>query len=273
MIPKTKAEVTITIEDLDPDKAQKWLDTSAGNRSIRQGHVRKIASAMAGGEFEFNGDTIRFDWNGKIIDGHHRCHSVIASGVTIKVIVVRGLAPQVFDTIDIGSARKASDALHGIGYSNCRDLAAAAGLIDSIQSGQFMGTSRLSPREIESIVTDNPGLNIFVSHYAASKAKRNGLLPVSILAAMHYLFRSTDPVLADMFMDGLISGENLKAGDPVLLLRDRLISNSTDKAKISKKYKIALIVKAWNHTRRGETVKNLRFRQEGDNPEKMPQIE
>lgn len=47
---------------------------------------------MKTGRWVLNGETICFDSNGVLRDGHHRLLAIIESGVTIEVLVVRGVA-------------------------------------------------------------------------------------------------------------------------------------------------------------------------------------
>lgn len=263
----------VSIETLDPKKAELWKSTVSGNRPLNASTVNRYVQSMMAGDWEQNGDPIRFDKHGRLIDGQHRCEMVIITKQTIEVVVVRDLPETAFDTIDIGLRRRAADALSIIGFKNARDLAAAAVLVDAIRKGGVRSIARKTPREVQRIVEANPGLPAVVSKYGASQSERKALIPPSALAAMHYLFREVDSTLAEIFMDGLITGENLMAGEPVLVLRDRLIADAASKARITKAYKVALVIKAWNLTRAGKTVKCLRVRTDGDSPEAMPVIQ
>jgi hypothetical protein len=70
--------------------------------------------------------------------------------------------------------------------------------------------------------------------FAATKAFAP-IMPASSLAALHYILMSEDRVKAEAFFTKLRTGENLSAGDPVLVLRNALMSWSGKSARDAKK--------------------------------------
>jgi hypothetical protein len=265
--------VSIRIETITPEIAQKYIDSSATNRSITPRHVEWLASMMRKGQFKFNGDSIRFNGE-QMIDGQHRCMAVIASGITIQTVVVRNLDANIFDTIDTGRKRKGNDILSIKGYQNCINLCASLNIIHLINSGALNKRSslRLSNQDIEQLVLLHSGVVELVEKYSNKRSKQHVASP-SLMAAMHYLFRQKDLPSADKFMQALVTGENLTEGDPALLLRERLMGDKKNTHSImNRSFKIALFIKAWNHYRSGRKLTLLKFRIGGDKPEPIPDI-
>lgn len=103
-------DIVTTTEYITPKLAQMYLDTSEGNprwsteRVFSKRVVNKYANAMLNGAWEFNGETISFDSDGHLVDGHHRMAAIIQSGTTVKMRVNRGVSPDV-KTYDEGSRR------------------------------------------------------------------------------------------------------------------------------------------------------------------------
>jgi hypothetical protein len=64
---------------------------------------------------------------------------------------------------------------------------------------------------------------------------------------------------ATRFFDSLVDGENLTRQMPRSLLRNRLITNSQAKARLSKTQVAALVIKAWNAEREGKALKFLKW--------------
>ena len=54
--------------------------------------VNEYIAQMRKGLWVLNGETVCFDANGALMDGHHRLLAIIESGITIEVLVVRGVA-------------------------------------------------------------------------------------------------------------------------------------------------------------------------------------
>jgi hypothetical protein len=98
------------------------------------------------------------------------------------------------------------------------------------------------------------------------------LAPGSVLCACHYLFAMVDEDQADQFISDLVSGQNLQAGDPVYLLRVRLMDRVLSKVKSEPDYTMALIIKAWNARRAGKSLRFLHYRIGGKH-EDFPTIE
>lgn len=108
-----------TQEVITPEKALEYACLSIGNRHIRDAHVAMLAAAMVRGEYRINNNNnITFDVNNALIDGHHRLLAVVAAGVPVVMGVMRDVAPEARDTIDIGPPRTLADHLTFMGVDN-----------------------------------------------------------------------------------------------------------------------------------------------------------
>lgn len=107
-----RSQPTAMILDIDPAAAQTMLNTSIGNRRVRQWYVGLLAGAMARGEWRVTSQGIGFDAGGHLRDAHHRLHAVIKSGVTIRTVVVFGLRDDAYEVIDTGMRRTYADLLN-----------------------------------------------------------------------------------------------------------------------------------------------------------------
>lgn len=259
----------VTIITLTPELAAELLQKNVNNRPLKHWHIKDLAKKMKDGRWKFNGDTICISISGVLLNGQHRLHAVILSGVSISVLLVEGLDDNVFDTIDNGIAvRRGADALAILGAHQTKSLAAALCVVDRYMTGRLEQKVKYSNDELVRLHHIYGGMKDSVLQARATKQ----LLPPSILAACHYLFAIKDPIEADRFVEDLISGRNLADGDPVYFLRERLMNNSFAKAKLQDYYIVALMIKAWNFRRNNKTIRLLRFRQEGGSPESFPVI-
>ena len=95
----------ITQERITPEQAQEYLKFNTENyRSISKDRVISYAGDMANGKWQFNGEAIKFDENGKLIDGQHRLHAIVRANVPVDMLVIRGVKENV-NIYDIGSRR------------------------------------------------------------------------------------------------------------------------------------------------------------------------
>ena len=80
--------------EITPQIAKILLDMtdSRVQRRLKKKHVMWLSNTMKTGQFnQNNGDTIRQDVDGNIIDGQHRLAACIDANYTLKTIFVKGL--------------------------------------------------------------------------------------------------------------------------------------------------------------------------------------
>lgn len=127
--------------NLTPALAEKWLGQNHDNRNLRPVKVRAFARDMRNGEWTTSGQPVQFDWNGVLIDGQHRCEAVIESGVTIRVLVVKGLDPKAKQVIDTGTKRTPGDALRFAGYKSDPNILGAVARIAMSRDAGYLRTA------------------------------------------------------------------------------------------------------------------------------------
>lgn len=78
---------------LTPDLAAWLLDGNLdGNRRLSSREVDRIANDITEGRWKANGDTIKVNESGKLIDGQHRCHAVIQADIAVPTMIVFGVS-------------------------------------------------------------------------------------------------------------------------------------------------------------------------------------
>jgi hypothetical protein len=252
--------VTTRLEIITPAKAHKWLEGKASNRPVSEPYAKIIASAITAGEWEVNGETVKFNVADEMIDGQHRCLAIVIAQKPIKSFVTRGLNDCTFDTIDIGQKRTMGQIFAKNGVLNYNRMAAAVAWLWRYEMG-YIGSGRSkSPRIREgfNVLEQHPGL----SESAQIVVPAAQLMTPSLAACLHYLFAEVDRDRADRFFEQLASGENLSKSNGtsgILALRNALTNNKAASTKLQSHHIWALAVKAWNAYRDGRVIKSLRF--------------
>jgi hypothetical protein len=100
------------VMEITPEIAKEMLDTSPGNRRLREWYVDLLAASMRRGEWRVTSQGIGFDELGRLRDAHHRLHGCIKSGVSFWSVVVLGLRVDAYEVTDIGITRTYSDRLN-----------------------------------------------------------------------------------------------------------------------------------------------------------------
>ena len=255
-------ELQVEFVEVTPAIAAEWMGKNTGNRNKRTAKIGQFSRDMTGGGWLTTGDTIKFDWDGRMIDGQHRCEAIITSGETVHILVVRGLDPRVQDVLDQGAKRSAADALRFNGASGgAKTIAAVANLAAEIASGRvshFGDTGRASLSNSE--VIDWYASNREVDHAAAfaSKIARKINCTPSALAYAIYKTEELDAQQAFNFFNDLSEFRTTGKGDPRHALLDalRILNDKGGSAK-SVGSQLSYIFRAWNAVRAGKKLSSI----------------
>lgn len=108
-----QTECQVRFEDITPTKAANYLQQNNNNprKKINRNVVKSYAADMKAGKWNVNGEAIVFDANGDLKNGQHRLLAIIESGVTVRILVVRGVDPSI-TLFDYGSRRRVSQELN-----------------------------------------------------------------------------------------------------------------------------------------------------------------
>jgi hypothetical protein len=257
------------LETITPRKAADWLKRNINNRPMSEKFVQRLADAMTASQWQVNGDPIRFDSSGDLIDGQHRLTAVIKSGVSIESWVLRGVESTAFDTIDKGHVRTNGDVLARRGEKYYNILAAAASLLFRYDAGVSLeygrnGTPR--PDELDDILQKHGDRLRSACEFAVHN--KSPLIPaseVSFLVAVCDKLYGREATCA--FWSKVISAEDLRRGSPEHLLHKRLTESLTGNTRLLKKARMAICVKAFNAYMAGQQIKCLKFIDGEDFPE------
>lgn len=258
--------MNITTEQvrLTPNLASDFLKSNKGNRQVSERTVHLYASAIRRGEWVMNGEAIVFDRSGRLVNGQHRCHAVIASDTPIDVLVVRGVAPDAFATYDRGKQRKVGDVFSIAGEQNATRLASACRAYLHVKNKMY-GRDTFTPTQAIETLEKTPALrfwcNQFVNRRSVRSVFTSALAGVLCAASEKY---GDDALI--LFLDQLDSGVGLSAGSPALLLRDKFMDR-TARQGFTSSYSLALYIKAVNAHVQGKTLGVLRFKSNESYPE------
>lgn len=218
------ARVTHRTMMVTPEQATKWLEANVSNRSVRPSRVKQYAEAMTEGKWLYTADPIRFDEDGRLIDGQHRLMAVAKAGVPVELQVVRGLSRDAQDAVDTGAARTASDALKVRGFAHTAQLASTVPLVNWLLEGA--GWAASYPRDD---VVYWAGVHEGLTDIVDQAAKVRSMLPCPLppYAATYYAARqrSSDVEATDrFFVEQLVDTIGLTMGSPALATRRYLLS-------------------------------------------------
>lgn len=255
---------------ITPIMASEYLERNVFNRNLKSIVVDSYARDMRNGKWALNGDTIRFDENGTLIDGQHRLAACIKAGVPFETFVVTGLPHSVFDTIDNGATRTGGDIfkLNEVPSSNNvaatvrRHILLINGYVATIAHGKGMGTSmKVSNRELYDVYKTDQMLYLEATRLALRCYDKSRILSVADIGGYYcYLVKNKhwQPWNVQSFFEQLcdICSTEYNA---IRTLRQMLATDKAAPKHMEAKRKQALIIKAWNYYARRENVKLFRL--------------
>ena len=276
----TNNSLQMSVETVTPMIASEYLKHNTQNRRTSAGHVKILAADMAAGSWETNGDAIRFDVSGRLIDGQHRLHAVIKSGATIVTVVIRNLPEESFSTIDANKIRGGADTLSVLHVDNSKTVAAALRLVrasaglstewNGWPDRLVDGTKKITNKQFIELNDQYPLVRVAADrmHRGDRKYCRK-LLTASGATFAFYWMSQIDDDDAEQFFEWLEVCENITRNHPVSMLRNKLIDNMSNNAhgtKVTKRLALALTFRSWNAVRDGENLKLLKWSQTGHFP-------
>lgn len=215
-------EVRIYLTYVSPELAGMWLDRNfQGQRNLSPRTSNKYGAEMLGRQWLFTGDPIRFNREGKLIDGQHRLTAIVDSGETQLLLIIEGLDHDTMAAIDSGRRRSYPDFLRMQGVTNYISVAALVLRMWHWEHGNYLprvtrivdapwaqAIPSVQDMEATRAALEAEGLDFNKAAMFAqnAKAKIGRGCPVmgSILGLTWSLFTLIDPYLREQFFHELL---------------------------------------------------------------------
>lgn len=236
-----------------PAIAKEWLTRNIHNRPMRASKVAEFARDIQAGDWAMNGETIKFDTEGTLLDGQHRLSAIVKADTPTDLLVVTGLAAATQHTMDAGTKRTASDAFKLSDEKHNTLLAAIVRRAWAWERGDHKLSLNVAPTitEAKTFLAENPSLRR--SAEIASRVRTQfKYAPPSATGVAHFLFNRISSDDAAMFFARLGDGAELPAGHPILTLRKRILSDFEGSKRIHDHAQLATLIRAWNAMRAGQ---------------------
>lgn len=270
------------IVKVTPEKAVEYLTKNTQNRRLDMFHVRKLAKEMTSGNWINNGDSIRFNSEGELIDGQHRLNAVVRAGVSVDMIVITDIEdPNAFKTIDTnGKPRNVGQVLGLMGVKNntlassvARRLIAWENTMDKskwdLNSTEFRFVS--AKEIIDYVEKNNEEIQQAILQMKSSLVFKRCGAGTGLLTAVIIINRYDEEKAFD-FIEMLKTGYHPMVDSPVIALRDRLLTPPERRGQKWENELLACVIKAFNCFLHEKPLKALRWIGDGKNAERFPEL-
>lgn len=274
----------VVLETITPEQAEKWLQRMVSNRTLSQSKEIEYAIVIDEGKWVVNGETIKFNAKGELIDGQHRLRGCVLAGKPFRSWVAYDIDDdRAFATIDVGKTRTHGDVFSIAGYPNSNLSSGAALLVYQYKNnllnpggsenrrytkGSKALLQKIGKLPVKGGSVTKDELLLFAEPFKdrliaairfAENVKVRKILSTGMVAGCYFLFCEKSQTDAERFFTDLCEGVGLSGSDPVYWLRERLMTNMAAPHKLTRGAILTLVFKAWNKRRTGEKTKTLKL--------------
>jgi hypothetical protein len=275
---RLESELIIQKVRMTPSIARKILGNSRENRNIKRKNVVKLVDNINRGLWDSeNGQTIKIDRSGKLIDGQHRLKSIIESGKTVDVYIAFNCSSKAMNNVDTGANRSLGDVLK---MNDIKYFTVVGGVIQSesvFKLGQpqrhlSKNTEFVSYQHILDIAQENKEYLEFVCQKATAISKKYPVFPMAFYAKMYNIMFKIDKTVCNTFFEELTAlNSNLV---PLQVLKKVLLEDAVRSVrKLSTWEKEALFIKTWNNYVDGVDNKILKWSPTQESFPKLKRLE
>ena len=259
------------VRKITPSIAKEMLKRNQGNRNVSDVTVTFYASQMISGDWMFDGQPIRFNNSGRLLDGQHRLSAIVESGTEQQFLIITGIASEAFKVMDTGRNRNSCDVfkISGIPYSSQVSTSCRIVYLLTNNNQRVEGSKKISHSILLDFYNNHTRILDCVKKSENLYIEFSRVLSWSHIGAFMYLFGEKSLTDSEDFFRKLCTGLDLRIDSPIYILRKKLLSDAISVTKLPRNDKYALIIKAWNSYRKGNQIKFLRWNKE---TEKFPSI-
>lgn len=256
---------------ITPEDAELYLqidelirkERKESNRRIRIPMVFRYANDMKSGKWkEDTAELIKISKMGCLLDGQHRLRAVIKSNTPIWFHVAEGMEDEVFDVLDTGISRNATDVFRTKGIKNESWIPSIMQMCNQLKLGRKAGMQvnmkHTNADLFEQYCKDPEYWQTVVRRSHKWYHTFGKILTPSFIGGFYSYFNTIDERIAYEFMDGLATGMNIQ-DNVINLLRNKLIQDKASPRKMPPTLKMALVIKSWNFYVSGTRVKQLKY--------------
>lgn len=242
-------EIVSKVEMVSPDKAKQLLERNPNNRNIVQKRVEQICRVIKDGKWVLNGETIILDSDGALMDGQHRLMAIAKSGMTVPVLIVKGV-PRVHGySIDRGMGRTVNHVLQMEGIKNSALSAAISNMVWQYRFSKVNPTSTSTLISTEECIEIASSSDVQLSARIAKKIYKTAPLGnPTALGFAHYIFGWHWLDNRDRFFDILETGMAKPHESIVIRARDALIygrNRRIGQKQIDRRMALAILFKSF----------------------------
>jgi hypothetical protein len=207
--------ITSRTSVITPEDARQLATQFFETSKVSPALVRAYADHMRSGRWLLNGASIVLSDDQKVLDGRARILACIEAGRPFEALVVEGIDPSAFETMDALRKRTLADVLTIRQIQHGRALAAALRIIWGYRTRSLPTPRQPSSMTLLGLIEGHPEIRDSI----LPSLRTAPLLPYGSGLALHYLFGLANPTKCDAFFTELSSETLSDIHSPIAQLR------------------------------------------------------
>ena len=229
-------------ENISPDIAKTILQNNAGNRNISNTKVLEYYNQMREGKYkEGTAEPLKISNKGRLLDGQHRLTALIKANMSMEFLVARDLDEAIFDVLDTGKSRGASDVLSMANVPNSTTTTSILKLYFNTKN-QNNERYKLSNSDVLALYKTNEKKHDETALLSLRLGKSGKLFAPSLVGGLMLLFAEKNDFEAKSFFDQLCRVKPVK-NNTVEVLYQLFVKDALSKSKMPIPVKIKIIAK------------------------------
>lgn len=223
------------------------LDLNTCNRPVTSGRIALLKRLLKEGHWIDDGDRIKVNCHGELVDGQHRLLAMIAAEVFPDFDLILGAHEDAFIPQGNQQPRSVAQSMAQAGIPNNR---AVKSIMEIVLAGEPLNIGLYSAEEaINWGVANNHRVQEVIKF---TRRFRSKLCAHSLAGALHFICAAHgDELRAQQFIAFIMGGEwdTTQSETPrsYKILRERLIRNATSQTTLGRRTIWAFMVKAYNN--------------------------
>ncbi|MCK5601266.1 hypothetical protein KAR91_05345 [Candidatus Pacearchaeota archaeon] len=246
-----------------PELAEELMERNTENRPMKGPKVKKYAKEIRSGNWCLNGEPIIFGIDGLLLSGQNRLKACLEADEEFKTIVTWGVPKGSYETIDRPAPRSIADDIAikdkgldlpggGDHYNKASICRAICGDINGIRGRhQTANPSEKSIKEVRNVFPE-----VYESLSIVQQCTKARILKGSMAGFLYVKFSILSKPHAVAFFKKLSTGSDLREGDPILLIREKLLKAKFKKETIPHWSLSFMLHKVWNYWVMERTMTN-----------------
>lgn len=249
---------TSSFVSITPEMAERWLGRNFANRNILRRRVEGYARDMAAGKWKLTGESIKFDRNGNLIDGQHRLHAILQSGLTVLMVVIRGLDSDAQAVMDSGAKRQLGQDLQMSGLKYANLIASTARLILRYKHGGPSWNFEPTKSDLYAEIEASP--EIMLCAELSSRVNHGVDVMPSMIGFTSWLITQTAGFnAANEFWTSTASMVGLSQGDARIAMAKAFSEARRVRKSYGPQFQASAIIRCFNAWAQGRPVKQVKF--------------